>query len=300
MCVFMALALISHAFAVASDRDAGQGRIRDEITDVLTTDEAREDFAEASEEEEGFRIPGTDIQIDLGSDLTYEEFVEQTGESLSEALYEGGPDEADELLRSLEVEEPGDSPLNFFAEPEDPGLLDELLGDDEDQLAFFAADESPLSDEFAQVLDEVGDDEVGSLDAHQAITRLRLTFAILTAVSAVALGMLVQGGGFRLLAPATVAFATSLPFAVIAFLLYVVLRPDEEVSLGSLFELLDIGIGDILRDYMIVFGVSALAVIMGLIWTVVGSERPRGLFERAFPARTPHGNEPMRTERPRH
>jgi hypothetical protein len=299
MCVFMALTLATHAFAVASDRDAGEGRLREEIRDVLTTDEAREDYAETQEEDEGFRIPGTDIQIGLDDDLSYDEFVEETSDRLSEALYEGGPDEADELLRTLAVEEPGDSPLNFFAEPEDQGLLDDLLGGDEgDPLAFFAADSSPLSDEFAQVFEEAGDDEVGTLDAHEAITRLRLTLAILTAVSAVALGMLVQGGGFRLLAPATVALVTSFPFAVVAFLLYVLLRPDEEVSLGSLFELLDIGIGDILRDYMIVFGVSALAVIAGLIWTVVASERPRRLFENFFPA--PGSTSGTPRARPRH
>jgi hypothetical protein len=300
MCVFMALALVAHAFAVASDRDAGEGRIRDEIEEILTTDEARQDFEETSQEDSGFRIPGTDIRIGVDTDVTYDEFVERTSDGLSEALYEGGPDEADELLRTLEVEEPGDSALDFFAEPEDPGFLDEVFnGGDSDPLAFFSSDGPPLEEELAQVLDEAGDDDIATLDAHQAITRLRLTFVVLTLASAVTLGVLVQGGGLRLLAPATVAMATSFPFAVFAFLLYVVLRPDEEVSLGSLFELLDISIGDILRDYMIVFGVSALAVIVGLIWTVVASQRPRALFERAFPPAGSDQGSAMR-ERPRH
>lgn len=267
MCVFMALALVAHGFATISGRDSGEGLLKGEIEEILTTDEARRDY-EDLQEEGGFQIPGTDIRIGGGAtDQSFDEFVENTSSRLSEVLYEGGPDEADELLQALNVERAGDSPLNFFQQVEDDdGLLDIFFEDDErDPLAFFASDEAPLEDEFSEIFDRAGDDDgLGTLDAHEAVNRLRWTFGLLALASAVALGLLVTGGGARLLAPATVAAATSFPFAVLAFLLYVILRPDDELSLGSLFSLIDISIGDVLRDYMIVFGVSCLAVIAGM------------------------------------
>ncbi|HEX5939443.1 MAG TPA: hypothetical protein VFZ12_03710, partial [Dehalococcoidia bacterium] len=181
MVIFMALALISHAFAVISERHTRQGQIQEEIRDILTTEEAREEFEEANDQDQddGLRIPGTDIVIGLGEDLSYDEFVERTSDQLSEALYEGGPDEADELLRTLSVDEPGDSPLDFFAEPENDGLFDDVFGEGaDDPLAFFEADEGFLGQEIAEVIDEAGDDEFATLDAHEAVTRLRLTFII--------------------------------------------------------------------------------------------------------------------------
>jgi hypothetical protein len=189
-------------------------------------------------------------------------------------------------LAELNVEQGGDSPLNFFAEPEDQGFIEDLLEDDEDAaLAFFDSDQAPLEDEFTEIFADVGnDDGLATLDAHEVVTRIRLTFLLLTLLAAAVLAFLVRGAA-RLLAPAAVATATTFPFAILALLLYLVFRPDEEVSLGSLIEILDISIGDILRDYAISFGLSVVALVAGLIWSVAAAEAPRRYFERAFPAR---------------